>query len=181
MKKLLFFILGFMVMALSGCQSNNVTENMPEGILSIQFKKTAFSINEDINATIYIGMEDGYENYVEENYLNENHRPTLNIQLRVTNDGRVYGDVSGYVLKDLTLDPLLYDYSLDKDEEPIFNYSEVYTLPSELFVNNEGNFYIFLYIEIKGGGLVKYIPYEFSYSIIDEQINIVKVKDGRYN
>ena len=39
MKKLLFFILGFMLMALSACQpaQNKPEEDMPDGILSIQF------------------------------------------------------------------------------------------------------------------------------------------------
>lgn len=182
MKKLLFFILGFMLTALSACQpvQNNTMENSPDGILSIQFEKTVFSIDENIDVTIYIGMEDGYENYV-------NEHTNYHIQLKVTNDGRFYSDANGHfycdtaghVLKDLTFDPLLYDYSSEKDKEPIFNYSEVFTLPSELFVNNEGNFYIFLHLA--ADGLVKNVPYEFSYSIIDEQINIVKVKDGRYN
>ena len=27
----------------------------------------------------------------------------------------------------------------------------------------------------------KFVPYEFSYSVTDEQIEIKKVKDGRYN
>ena len=182
MKKLLLFILGFMFMALSACQpvQNNTMENSPDGILSIQFEKTIFSIDENINVTICIGMEDGYENYV-------NDHPNYHIQLKVTNDGRFYSDsdgrlycdMGGQVLKDLTFDPLLYDYSFEKDKEPIFNYSEVFTLPSELFTNNEGAFYIFLHLE--SDGLQKFIPYEFSYSIIDEQINIVKVNNGRYS
>ena len=67
MKKLLLFILGFMLMALSACQPvQNTMENSPDGILSIQFEKTVFSIDENIDATICIGMEDGYENYVNE-------------------------------------------------------------------------------------------------------------------
>ena len=80
-------------------------------------------------------------------------------------------------MKDLTFDPLVYDYSSEKDKEPAFNYSEVFTLPSELFANDEGNFYIFLYFE--SDGFHKFAPYEFSYSIIDEQIEIVK--GDRYN
>lgn len=174
MKKLLLFILGFMFMALSACQPVQSTmENSPDGILSIQFEKTVFSIDENIDVTICIGMEDGYENYV-------NQQPNYHIQLKVTNDGGTFsGDVDGQVLKDLTFDPLLYDYTFEKDKEPIFNYSEVFTLPPELFTNNEGTFYIFLHLD--SDGLVKNVPYEFSYFIIDGQIHIVKVNDGRYN
>ena len=181
MKKLLLFILGFMLMALSACQPvQNTMENSPDGILSIQFEKTVFSIDENIDVTICIGMEDGYENYA-------NEHPNCHIQLKVTNDGRFYSDgdghlycdMSGQVLKDLTFDPLLYDYSSEKDKEPTFNYSEVFTLPPELFATNAGKFYIFLHLE--SDGLQKFIPYEFSYSIIDEQIHIVEVNDGRYN
>ena len=162
-------------MALSACQpvQNKPEENSPDGILSIQFEKSVFSINEEVKATICIGMEDGYENYV-------NEYPNYHIQLKVTNDvGTFSGDVDGQVLKDLTFDPLLYDYSSEKDKEPIFNHSEIFTLPSELFANNEGNFYIFLHLD--ANGLVKNVPYKFSYSIIDEQIHIVKVNNGRYN
>lgn len=165
MKKIFFFIFCFMFMALSACQpvQSKPEEDMPDGILSVQFEKTTFSKNEDIDATIYIGMEDGYENYA-------NEYPDFRIQLRVTNDGLFYGNVEGYVLKDLTLDPLLYDYSIEKDKEPTFNYSEKFTLPSELFVNNEGKFYVFLSLETSG--MQKFIPYEFSYSRIGEQIEI---------
>lgn len=116
-------------MAFSACQfvPNEPDENMPEGILLVQFEKTSFSIHENVKATVYIGLEDGYENYV-------NEYPSFRIQLRVKNDGRFYGDVGGYVLKDLTFDSLLYDYSIKKDGEPTFNYSEIFTLPSALFL-----------------------------------------------
>lgn len=174
MKKIFFFILGFFIMAFSACQfvPNEPDENMPEGILLVQFEKTSFSIHENVKATVYIGLEDGYENYV-------NEYPSFRIQLRVKNDGRFYGDVGGYVLKDLTFDSLLYDYSIKKDGEPTFNYSEIFTLPPELFVNGKGSFYVFLSLETDG--MHKFIPYEFSYFTTNEQIEIRKVKDGRYN
>lgn len=174
MRKIFFFIFCFMFMALSACYpvQNEPEENMPEGILLVRFEKTAFSKHENVKATVYIGLEDGYENYV-------NEYPSFRIQLRVTNDGRFYGDVGGYVLKYLTFDSLLYDYSIKKDEEPTFNYSEIFTLPSELFFNSKGSFYVFLSLETDG--MHKFIPYEFSYSVTDEQIEIKKVKDGRYN
>lgn len=70
----------------------------------------------------------------------------------------------------ITLDPLLYDYSVEKDKKPTFNYSETFTLPSELFVNNEGKFYVFLSLE--ADGMRKFIPYEFSCRITEEQIEI---------
>lgn len=159
--------------ASSACQSvqNSTMENSPDGILSIQFKKTVFSIEENIDVTISIGMEDGYENYV-------NEHPNYHIQLKVTNDGRFYNDADGcfycnmgsHVLKELTFDPLLYDYSSEKDKVPTFNHSENFTLPSDLFTKEEGNFYIFLYSE--SDGLYTFTHYDFSYSIIDKQIYI---------
>lgn len=169
MKKAFFCIFCFMFALAAACKpaQNKPEENMPAGILSVVFAKTAFSINEDIDATIYIGMDDGYENYA-------NEHPNFRIQLKVTDNGHFYGNVGGRVLKDLAIDPLLYDYSVENGEEPTFNYSETFTLPSELFVGNEGTFYIFL--SLVADGLYKYIPYEFSYSVIDEQIEIIKVK-----
>lgn len=174
MRKIFLFVFCLMFMILSACQTvqSKPEDGMPDGILSIQFEKTTFSKNEDIDATIYIGLEDGYENYV-------NEYPSFRIQLRVKNDGRFYGDVGGYVLKDLTFDSLLYDYSIKKDGEPTFNYSEIFTLPSELFFNSKGAFYIFLSSETDG--MHKFIPYEFSYSVTDEQIEIIKVTDGQYS
>lgn len=172
MRKIFFFIFCFMFMMLSACQPVQTEENMPEGILLVQFEKTAFSKHENVKATVYIGLEDGYENYV-------NEYPSFCIQLRVKNDGRFYGDVGGYVLKDLTFDSLLYDYSIKKDGEPTFNYSEIFTLPSELFFNSKGAFYIFLSLETDG--MHKFIPYEFSYSVTDEQIEIIKVTDCQYS
>ena len=81
MKKVFFCIFCFMLTVSAACQpaQNKTEENMPAGILSVVFAKTAFSINEDIDATIYIGMDDGYENYA-------NEHTNFRIQLKVTDN-----------------------------------------------------------------------------------------------